>query len=199
MKKQMITSGKTLITVMLAVVLLSIVACSGKQGNSKEMKNQSSVSQEKPKPPAMDLHHAAYLGDIKSINQHILAGSDLNIKDDYGSTALNTAAVFGKTEVALALIEGGADINLTSSDGSTALHNASFFCRPVIVKALLAKAADKEIRNSYGSTALESVAGSFEEVKPAYEQINKDLGPFGLKLDFKYLEKTRPVIADLLR
>ena len=31
------------------------------------------------------------------------------------------------------------------------------------------------------------------------ERLGRDLGPLGLKLDYKHLEETRPVIAEMLR
>ena len=191
MKTQKINSARVAKAAMLVITLFTITACNSKQGNSS--------NQESPKPPSMDIHSAAYLGNTEVINQHVNAGTDLNKKDDYGSTPLNTATVFGKTDVALIMIEAGADLNSLNNDGSTPLHTAAFFCRTDIVKALLDKGADKNIRNNYGSTALESVAGPFDEVKAIYEQINKDLGPLGLKLDFEQLEKTRPEIAELLK
>ena len=97
------------------------------------------------------------------------------------------------------LIDGGADINFQNNDGSTALHSASFFCRPEIVRMLLDKGADKSIKNKYGATAYESVIAPFEDTKPAYDMMGKILGPMGLKLDYKQLEETRPVIADMLK
>ena len=122
-------------------------------------RNNSEASGTIVTAPAMDINTATFLGNLAVVRQHIAAGSDLNKKDDYGSTPLITATLFGKTDVALALIEGGADLNLRNNDGSTALHNAAFFCRPEILKALLSKGADKELRNNYGSTPYESVAG----------------------------------------
>lgn len=147
----------------------------------------------------MDLHTAVFMGNLSEVRKHIAAGTDLNKKDQYGSTPLISACLFGKTPVALALIEAGADVNLTNQDGSTPLHTASFFCRPEIVKALLQNGADRSIRNNYGSTALESVAGPFNEVEAIYDQISKDLGPLGLKLDYDYLKTTRPEIAAMLK
>jgi hypothetical protein len=35
-------------------------------------------------------------------------------------------------------------------------------------------------------------------VKPIYDQISRDLGALGLKLDYDRLEKTRPVVAKML-
>jgi uncharacterized protein len=191
MKTQKINSTRVVSMAMVAIVLLTITACNSKQGNSS--------IPESIKPPPMDLNSAAFLGNTDVIRQHIKAGSDLNKKDDYGSTPLHTTTVFGKTEAALILINAGADINILNADGSTPLHTAAFFCRTEIVKALLEKGADKNVRNNYGSTALESVVGPFNDVKAIYEQINKDLGPLGLKLDYNKLEKTRPVIAEMLK
>lgn len=191
---------KTLTTVMLVTMLLFMAACNSKQGSSDGEKKQTESAQVTPEPPAMDIHAATFMGDMDAVRQHIAAGSDLNLKEpSMGSTPLISAAVFGKTEVALALIEAGADVNLQNNEGSTALTSAAFLCRTEIVKALLENGADKEIRTTAGSTALESVSGSFEDVRFIYDIFSRDLGPLGLKLDYEQLEETRPVIAEMLR
>jgi hypothetical protein len=79
------------------------------------------------------------------------------------------------------------------------LHLAAFFCRPEITKMLLDKNADKTIKNKYGSTPYESVAGPYAELKPTYEMLEKMLAPMGLKLDYAYIEKTRPEMAKMLK
>jgi ankyrin repeat protein len=138
--------------------------------------------------------------NLEALQQHIRAGSNLNEKDPFGgSSPLITAAVFGKTAMAKTLIEAGADLNFQNNDGSTALYTAAFFCRPEIVKMLLDKGADKTIKNSFGTTAYESVAVAFSEVKDAYDMMGRILGPMGLKLDYPYIEKTRPKIAAMLK
>jgi len=191
---------KTLTTVMLVTIILFMSACNTKQESSNEENQQAGKSQDTPKPPAMDIHAATFMGDMDAINQHIAAGSDLNLREpSMGSTPLISAAVFGKTEAALALIEAGADVNLQNNEGSTALTSAAFLCRTEIVKALLEAGADKELRTNAGSTALESVSGPFEDVRFIYDIFSRDLGPLGLKLDYKQLEETRPVIAEMLR
>lgn len=184
------------ITSMLAALLISMSACNNttKNSNDKQVETEKKV-----KVPSMDIHAATFMGNVNAASQHIAAGTDLNAKDQYGSTPLMIAATFGKTDVALTLIDGGAKLNITSNDGSTALHTAAFFGRKQIVQALLNKGADKSIQNNYGSTALQSVQTSFESVKPIYDQIGKDLGPFGLKLDYKQLENIRPEIAKMLQ
>jgi hypothetical protein len=150
--------------------------------------------------PSVDIHTAVVSGNTEALLQHIKAGTNINEKDPFGgSSPLISAAVFGKTEQAKILMDAGADLNFQNNDGSTALNAAAFFCRPEIVKMLLAKGADKNIKNKYGATPYLSVAGPFEEVKPSYEMMGKVLGPMGLKLDYTYIEKTRPEIATLLK
>ncbi len=183
---------KTIMTVMLVVTLLIISGC-GKQENSAKEKIQSS------KPPNVSIHIAAVQGNNDAIKQHITAGSDLNIKDKYGSSPLIIAITFDKTEVAKTLIEAGADLKITNNDGSTPLHIAAFFCRTEIVKALLDKGADKNVKNNFGRTALASVASPFDNVKGIYDGIGKSLMPLGLKLDYERIKNTRPKIAEMLQ
>lgn len=64
---------------------------------------------------------------------------------------------------------------------------------------LLESGADKTIRNKYNATAYEMVAGPFADVKNAYDMMGQMLGPMGLKLDYAYIEKTRPEIAEMLK
>ena len=191
MKLLKTNSLQTSIKVSVVAGLIFAFACTGKQGNG-------TVESGSSKAPSVAIHEAAYMGNIKAIEAHVAAKTDLNVKDEYGSSPLTIAATFGKTEVAKALIKGGADPNVRSGDGSTPLHTAAFFCRTEIVEALLAAGADASLRNNYGSTALESVSAPFEDVKPIYDQISKDLGPLGLKLDYVQLRNTRPVIVEML-
>jgi hypothetical protein len=150
--------------------------------------------------PAVDIHTAALTGNLEALKKHIAAKTGLNSKDPMGgSTALLTAALFGKTEAARLLIDAGADLNLQNNDGSTPLHTAAFFCRPDIVKLLLDKGADKTIKNKYGNTALQNVTGAFTDVKPVYDMMLQLLSPMGLQLDYAYVEKTRPEIASMLK
>ena len=199
MKTQKINSMKKVSILMLVTTILFMTSCGGEKQNPSEEKSKIPESQESIKPPSMDIYTAALFGDIKAINQHINAGTDLNQKDDYGSTPLIIASTFGKTEVAKALIKGGADLNVTNNDGGTALHSAAFLCYNEIVEALLENGADKNIRNNFGSTPLESVSGPYKDVKAIYEQFSKDLGPLGLKLDYEQLETNRPIIAEMLK
>jgi hypothetical protein len=200
MKTQQVIMNQMIRSAMILMMVFSLVACGTNSGTDESTSGSSAVEEEKTEPPSMDIHTATVLGDMKVIQQHIDAGSDLDEREPtMGSTPLISASVFGRTEVARALIEAGADVNIQNNEGSTALHTAAFLCRTEIVEMLLAHGADKELLNIYGSTPLASVAGPFPEVRPIYDEFSRNLGPLGFKLDYEQVEATRPVIADMLR
>ena len=182
------------VKILLSMVMVSFLfpACSQ---NSKKAGNQTVA--EKPK---MDIHTAVMSDNLEVVRQHIEAGTDINTKDQFsGSTPLNTAAVFGKTEIAKELIDAGADLSIENNDGSTPLHTAAFFGRVEIVQLLIDAKADKTLRNKFGATPRETVMAPFSEMKPVYEMMQQQLAPLGLQLDMAQLQKNRPVIAMMLQ
>ena len=200
---------KSLTKIFVALILLiSVILTLGCDSNNNEDQN-SHVSDDKttienasskPEAPEIDLHSAVIANNIEAIKQHISARTDINLKDPFGgSSPLISAALFGKTEIVKILLEAGADINFINNDGSTASHSAAFFCRPEIVQILLDNGIDKTLVNNMNSTAYQSVAGDFKEVKPFYDMIGQSLAPFGLVLEDEYLQKTRPIIAEMLK
>jgi len=196
MKKQNNFLQRATIAFTFFTMLLLAVSCqqSGKQEPNTPANNA------RPSPPKVDIHTAVTEGNVKAVQQHIAAGTNIDEKDPFGgSSPLISACLFGKTDIAKLLIDAGANLNFINNDGSTPLITAAFFCRPDIVKMLLEKKADKTIRNKYGQNAYESVAAPFAEVKESYDGLGKMLAPMGLKLDYAYLEKTRPEIAALLK
>lgn len=191
MKNFKLKTVQALFVISLTTIFLGTASCNQAQ--------EKASNETKIEAPSTTIQEAAFFGNAKAIKGHIAAKSDLNQKDDYGSTPLHIAATFGKTDVALLLIAGGANLNEKSADGSTPLHTAAFFGRTEIVEALLKNKADVIMRNNFNTTALESVSGSFDDVKPIYDQLSKDLGPFGLKLDYDQLKASRPVIAEMIK
>ncbi|WP_073136068.1 ankyrin repeat domain-containing protein [Chryseolinea serpens] len=193
MKTENRTHPASWMIVLTGLALIALVASCNSQGSSQ--KKESGV-----KTPDVDIHTAVLTGNQEALKQHIAAGTNINEKDLFGgSSPLISAAVFGKTEEAKILIDAGADINFQNNDGSTPLHTAAFFCRPEIVRMLLDKGADKTIKNKFGATPALTVAGSFAESKNVYDMMGKALEPMGLKLDYAYIEKTRPEIAEMLK
>ena len=181
---------KTGTTAIIGAMLLIVVLGCGKS-------EESSV-QADPEAPAVSLNEAVLVGNIAAISQHIAAGSNLDEKDAYGSTPLIVAATFGATEAAKTLIDGGADLHVPNNEGSTPLHIAALLCYTDIVETLVEAGADRERKNGAGHTAFQTVAGPFADLKPIYDGLAAALGPMGLKLDYKHIEATRPVIAGIL-
>jgi ankyrin repeat protein len=199
MKTKKINTLRTVVGITLLATLLLEVSCSSKQ-DSVENKTSSKVAKNEVKAPEIDIHTAVLTENMTALKQHIAAGTNINEKDPFGgSSPLISASLFGKTEMAKVLIEAGADLNFQNNDGSTALHTAAFFCRPEIVRILLDKGADKTLKNKFGATPYQSVAGPFNDVKNSYDMMGTILGPMGLKLDYAYIEKTRPEIAAMLK
>jgi surface polysaccharide O-acyltransferase-like enzyme len=190
------TLSKNIITypVVAMILLFAGFAC-----GYAEKPVSNDISQDQVNTPEISIHMAAINGDTSAIREHILAGTDINMKEPSAkSTPLISASLFGKADAAKMLINAGADINYQNNDGSTALHTAAFFCRPEIVGMLISSGADREIRNNSGSTALESVLVPWEVVGGIYDYFDNTLGPLGLKLDYEYLKKTRPEVAKML-
>lgn len=160
-----------------------------------DRKNESGIDK-----PEMNIHEAVLSGNLEVVKQHIKAGTNINEKEPMsGSTPLVSAATFGKTDIAKALIDAGAGLTTSNNDGTTPLHSAAFFCRVEIVQLLIDANADKTLRNKFGATPRETVMGPFPEIKPIYEMLQQQLGPLGMQLDMARLEKARPVIAMMLQ
>lgn len=199
MKAVTIISSKMIVSFSFVAVLLFNACMQSGNNNNSRLGNNVEVKS-KAETPKIDLQTAIISGNLEAVKKHVEAGTDINMKDQMsGATPLILAATFGKPAIAKALIDAGANLNLKNNEGSTALHAAAFFCRVEIVQMLIDAGADKTIKNKYEATPRETVAGPFAETKPVYEMILLQLEPFGLKLDLKELEKTRPVIAMMLQ
>jgi len=181
--------------VLIHLVLLAVFLPACNDTNAYNKKNKSGIDK-----PEMNIHAAVLAGKLEVVRQHIKAGSNINeVEPLSGSTPLISAATFGKTDIAEALIQAGADLTITNNDGTTPLHSAAFFCRVEIVQLLIDVNADKTLRNNFGATPRETVIGPFSEIKPIYEMLQQQLAPLGMQLDMEQLEKTRPVIGMMLQ
>ena len=76
------------------------------------------------KAPAISIHEAAANGNIEAVKQHIAAGTDVNVKNEFGWTPLHYAALKGQKEIAELLIAKGADVNAVGDLGRTPLDLA---------------------------------------------------------------------------
>ena len=113
------------------------------------------------------LSNAAFVGDIEAVKQHLAAGTDVDVKGGYSSTAdtltikladrtpLHEAASWGHMEIAELLIDNGADVNVKSGFGQTPLHWAAGNEGRQVAELLIAKGADVNAKDDYGNTPLD--------------------------------------------
>jgi len=187
MKTKINSQNSKVILLLILMIMGNTLSC---QQNKEKAENKVELT--------TTIHEAAFMNNIEQMKAHIEGGSDLDQLDQYGSTALNIAATFDKPEIAQLLIDAGADLTVAAADGTTPLHMAVFLCRTDIVKMLLASDADTEAVNGFGATPLMSVMAPFDQMLPIYEQMNRDLGMLGFKVDYDFLESEREVVADLI-
>lgn len=100
----------------------------------------------------INLHLAAYLGDIAAARRLIETGSDVNIRDDLGCTPLHYAALQGQAEVAELLIGNGADVNAGDKYGNPPLHLAKKHIE--VTRILVDHGANLNAEDQAGQTAL---------------------------------------------
>lgn len=170
-----------------------IGAAGGEQADSPAATGQAST------PPGIGLHMAALQGNTEAVVQHIEAGSELNVKDAYGSTPLVVAVTFGKSGVARLLLDAGADPEIANNDGSAPLQIAAFLGRTEVVRVLLDAGANTHARNMNGATAYDIVAAPLESDRDTYDQLAGALAMLGFQSDYGSVEAARPAIAEMLR
>jgi len=90
-----------------------------------------------PETPKVSLHQAVQKGDVKTVQQHVGARSDLNVKDKNGWAPLHFAAMKGELAIVKALTAGGADITRTGPGGRTPLDMAREKGQVAVAKFLM--------------------------------------------------------------
>jgi len=104
---------------------------------------------------AISIHNAAHAGNIEAIKQHLAAGTDVNMKNKFGSTPLLYAANYGQKEITELLIANSADVNAINNGGFTPLHSAANSNHKEVVELLITAGADVNAVNLRGQTALD--------------------------------------------
>ena len=150
------------LTTIAAVVLMG---CGEPQQSapSPEVKPAEPVAEAtKPEPPTakapdISIHEAAEKGNIKIVNQHLAAGTDVNLENDAygGSTPLHVAAYYGRKEIAELLIDEGADVNVKIDEGWTPIHEAANGGNKEITGFLISEGADVNAIDAAGQTPLD--------------------------------------------
>jgi hypothetical protein len=118
-------------------------------------------------PASANLWAAVRLGDVAAVGSHLAkdGGALTNQHPLFGVQPLQWAALNGRREVVVFLLDRGAPVDGRSRDGHTALHGASFLGESEIVDLLLARGADVQAASQDGETPLRSAAQDFGTVQ----------------------------------
>ena len=100
------------------------------------------------------LHSAAGVDSTEVLCMLISAGTDVNIKNNFGETPLHWAAYYGNNKkITQLLIDAKANVNIKSHQGNTPLYWAVLHNKIDVVQLLINAGADLNIQNNEGSTA----------------------------------------------
>ncbi|MHC4464183.1 MAG: ankyrin repeat domain-containing protein [Planctomycetota bacterium] len=100
------------------------------------------------------LYLAVSMRDLDKVRRLIRDGADVNKRTQYGTTAIQIAAVAGFRDIAELLIDKGADVNAGDSWDWTSLHSAAEKGHRELAELLIAKGANVNARDGGGRTPL---------------------------------------------
>jgi len=101
-----------------------------------------------------NLFEAVAENDAAKVKELLDAGTDINLQDTNGWTALMRATRAGYVKIAKLLLDYGADPNTRNKYGRTALVYACYDGHTETARLLLGYGADPNIRDKNGGTAL---------------------------------------------
>ena len=103
----------------------------------------------------MDLFFSAIEeNDIKKIKAMVHGGVDINVKDEYGYSALHITSYRNLVELAILLINMNIDLNIKDKNGQTALHYFALNNQLELAKFALEKGAYISSEDIYGNQPL---------------------------------------------
>jgi ankyrin repeat protein len=114
--------------------------------------NNESASIEGNETNESRLRRAAVHSDVKSLQQAIDNGANVNAADESGQTALHFAADRGCIACIQSLIQHGASVNAADHDGISVLFTAVMTGNLDAVKLLLENGADPDMEDKDGET-----------------------------------------------
>ena len=106
------------------------------------------------------LMYVSHYGYHKCLDLLLKLGADVNLRNNYGLTALSAAQLHWHPDGLKMLIEAGADVNVTDNNGDTALHMASIWPGNKHIDLLLKAGAEVNAMDEGGRTPL-MVASSY--------------------------------------
>jgi len=106
--------------------------------------------------PRHAILNASYCGDEETVRDILACGTDKNVRDDFGDTALHVAIYQKNLMIIKLLLDYGFDPNAkTTKNGNTPLHNAVAVNNLGAARLLLQYGANRNIRALDGLTPLD--------------------------------------------
>jgi ankyrin repeat protein len=144
-------------------VTLGIVAALSINGISAQ--SQGDIDKPKGLSPQLSVVltvvQAAQARDINAVRAMLKTGSDVNVAQGDGMTALHWAAMQGDVEMTTMLVAAGANLRATTRlGGYTPLHLAAQAGHPATVRTLLSAGASVDTLTATGATSLMLAARS---------------------------------------
>ena len=99
----------------------TIIGIWGIKRTPKDKNDSNSILNPMNRP---GLHHAALMGDTKVVKLFLKSRPNLELRDNYGETALTLAASKGRAKTVSILLNAGANINVKNNDGLSAFDLA---------------------------------------------------------------------------
>ena len=119
-----------------------------------------------PPAPATNLWDAVKFGDVRTFDRFTIEVASLtNAHPVFRTTPLTWAALCGRHDIVMTLLERGVPVDGRNGDGGTALHAAGFMGHADVVALLLRRGADVNATNGSGETILRSAERSLETVQ----------------------------------
>ncbi|HLB94224.1 MAG TPA: ankyrin repeat domain-containing protein [Candidatus Babeliales bacterium] len=125
---------------------------SGAGGGAGDVNRYAALSQAEKDAKLIDA--AAEDGSLEKARLLLGAGADVNAQNQFGYSALMTAAVRGDVEVVQLLLAAGANVNMQNRDGYSALMTAARNKHVEVVRLLLAAGANVNVQDHDGYSAL---------------------------------------------
>ena len=127
-----------------------------------------------PKPkaalPPDALHRAAKAGNLNGLEAGLVAGADVNARDDKGWTALMYVVDKGYVLLVEPLVQAQADLDVRAPDGATALFMAVAHGHSEIIEPLMKAGADPTIKGPKGKTPTEVARVRYGDPRMALEK-----------------------------
>ena len=135
------------------------------------------------------MEQAIRKNDIANVQSLLDAGEDVNKVYSGGITALTSASILDRVEIAKLLVDKGANLDAQDEDGDTALISAAVQGHDDIAKLLIDKGANLDIQGMEGNTAL--IHASLQ----GHDEIAKLLIEKGANLDLQNEEGETALIV----